>query len=68
MRGKELPPLLLQALMAQAGLTADQMESLVRSPESGTKEPEAQQEMSIITSSPQDLEMEQDSTEEMPEE
>jgi hypothetical protein len=54
--------------MAQAGLTADQMASLAQSPESGTKEQEAQQEMNITTSSPQDLEMEQDSPEEMPEE
>jgi hypothetical protein len=54
--------------MAQAGLTADQMESLVRSPENGIKELEAQQEMNIITSSQQDLEMEQETTEEMSEE
>ena len=68
LRGKELPPLLLQALMAQAGLTADQMASLAQSPESGTKEQEAQQEMNITTSSQQDLESEEEPTEDSPEE
>ena len=64
LRGKELPPLLLQALMHQAGLTADQMESLAQSPESGTKEQEAQQEMNITTSLPLEEETEDNPTEE----
>jgi hypothetical protein len=49
--------------MHQAGLTADQMESLAQSPESGTKEQEAQQEMNITTSLPLE-EMEDSPTEE----
>lgn len=50
-RDKKLPPLLQQALEAQAASTASQTASAEQSAISGTKEAEAQPETNIITSS-----------------
>jgi hypothetical protein len=50
-RGKKLPPLLEQALEAQAESTASQTESLEQSPTSGTRDLEDRQETNTTTSS-----------------
>jgi hypothetical protein len=51
MRGKKLPPLLEQALEAQAASTVNQTESLEQSATSGTRDLEAQPETNTTTSS-----------------